>query len=126
MMMNNVCIVCIDFNNVLVVYVGDWECFYCIIDGGESWEIILDVVDLLQVVFGVNVIVVSLVNGQCILVGGVGGFWLIEDEGVNWFYLMGVLVYDIEFKFDDLQVLYLVCNYGIEFCCIFEKLEDGG
>ncbi|WP_425422642.1 LamG-like jellyroll fold domain-containing protein [Phaeodactylibacter xiamenensis] len=125
-MMNNVRIVRIDPNNASVVYAGDWERLYRTTDGGESWEIILDAADLPQAALGVNAIAVSPANGQRILVGGVGGLWLTEDEGANWSHLTGASVYDIEFKPDDPQVLYLVRNHGTEPRCIFEKSEDGG
>ncbi|MCI4646805.1 LamG-like jellyroll fold domain-containing protein [Phaeodactylibacter sp.] len=125
-MMNNVRIVRIDPNNASVVYAGDWERLYRTTDGGESWEILLDAADLPQAALGVNAIAVSPADGQRILVGGVDGLWLTEDGGANWSHLTGASVYDIEFKPDEPQVLYLVRNHGTEPRCIFEKSEDGG
>ncbi|MEQ8706776.1 MAG: LamG-like jellyroll fold domain-containing protein [Phaeodactylibacter sp.] len=125
-MMNNVRIVRIDPNNAAVVYAGDWERLYRTTNGGESWEILLDAADLPQASLGINAIAVSPADGQRILVGGVDGLWLTEDGGANWSHLVSASVYDIEFKPDDPQVLYLVRNHGTEPRCIFEKSEDGG
>jgi photosystem II stability/assembly factor-like uncharacterized protein len=108
------------------VYAGDWERLYRTTNGGESWDILLDAADLPQPALGVNAIAVSPADGQRILVGGVDGLWLTEDGGTNWSHLAGASVYDIEFKPDDPQVLYLVRNHGAESRCIFEKSEDGG
>jgi photosystem II stability/assembly factor-like uncharacterized protein/PKD repeat protein len=125
-MMNNVRIVRIDPNDDAMVYAGDWERLYRTQDGGATWSVILDAADLPQPALGINAIAISPADGDRILIGGTDGLWYTEDSGANWSHLFSQAVYDIEFKPDDPQVLYLLRNHGTEPRAVFLKSEDGG
>lgn len=120
-MMASVRIVRASPHDANTVYAGDGNRLYRSTDGGGSWDVLLDVNGL-----GVNGIAVSPTDEQQILVAGQLGLWRSEDGGEHWQQLFGNPVYDIEFKPDNPQVLYLVRGNTAEKRCEFLKSEDGG
>ena len=120
-MMATVRIVRISPNDADIAYAGDWDRLYRTTDGGNTWELLLETAGL-----GVNGIAISPADEQQLIVAGQKGLWRSDDSGQSWQQLFNNPVYDIEFKPDDPQVLYLVRGNTAQKRCEFLKSIDGG
>ncbi len=120
-MMAAVRIVRVSPQDANTVYAGDGNRLYRSTDGGGSWEVLLEIDNL-----GVNGIAISPADEHQLIVACQQGLWRSEDGGENWQQLSGNPVYDIEFKPNNPQVLYIVRGNTAEKRCEFLKSEDGG
>ncbi len=104
-----------------VVFVGEGPRIRRSLDGGNTWELVLDVPDL-----GVNEILVNPAQPDIVLAATFKGLYRSTDGGATWTQLFPEACYDVEWKTDDASVAFLVRNDPNANICRFYKSADAG
>ena len=111
----------IDPVNPQIVYAGDNRRLYKTSDGGDSWQVILEINNL-----SVNDISVNPANPQIVLVAGYLGLYRSTDGGANWTNLYSGACWDIEVHPTQPEITYLLKTNAAEKRCEFFKSNDFG
>ncbi|MBL7786993.1 MAG: PKD domain-containing protein [Chitinophagales bacterium] len=102
-----------------VVYAGDGSHLIKTTDGGNTWQTILNSVE-------VNDIAVQPSNPQVVLVATMQGLYRSTDGGANFGTIYSEKCYDIEWKPNDATVVYIVKNNAAQKRCEFFKSTNSG
>ncbi len=102
-----------------IVYANDASKVIKTTDGGNTWTTILTNVEA-------NDIAISPSNPQIVMVAAQQGFYRSTDGGANFTTLYTQSCYDIEFKPNDANVVYLVKNNPTAIRCEFFKSTNAG
>lgn len=103
------------------LYVGEYQRIYKSTDGGMTWDIVLTETNL-----DPTDIAISPANPNIIMVSSFKGLYRSTNGGTNWTQLYAQATYDLEFKPDDANIVYLLKNNPTEDRCEFFKSTDGG
>ncbi|MFN0203582.1 MAG: WD40/YVTN/BNR-like repeat-containing protein, partial [Bacteroidia bacterium] len=113
---------CIAVNplNEKVLYVGEGAKVYKSIDGGEHWEVMLNVIGLNPTVISIHAIDTSIV-----LVGG-SKLYRSENGGIEWNTLYSQQIWDIKHQPNNADVVYLLKNNPSQKIAEFWKSTNKG
>lgn len=103
------------------VYVGEYSKIYKTTDGGTTWNVVMNEPNL-----DPTDIAISPTNPNIVMVSSFKGFYRSTDSGANWTQLYAQDCYDIEFKPDNADIVYLLKNNPTQKQCEFFKSTNAG
>lgn len=103
------------------VYVAENDHILKSVNGGATWNVVLNVTGL-----GANQIAVNPADPQIVLAATFRGLYRSTDGGAQWQQLFPEACYDIEWKTDDPATAFLVRNDPAANICRFYKSGDSG
>lgn len=104
-----------------IVFAGEFNRIRKTIDGGRTWEIVLEDSDMWS-----NEILVNPGNDSIVLAATQHGLYRSTDMGLTWNRIIEEACYDIEWKSDDPNIGFLVHNDPALGICRFYKSSDAG
>jgi photosystem II stability/assembly factor-like uncharacterized protein len=113
--------IAIDPKNPDIVYAGETNTILKTTDGGLNWLPIL-----VQNNIGVNELLINPLNPQIVMAACSEGMYRTTDGGVTWTSIYGTPCYDIKFRPNNLNVVYLLKNNPTSRICEFLRSTDGG
>ena len=111
----------IDPTNADIMFVGSSNRIYRSTDGGISWSQVLNVSSLHIYEFAINPL-----NNQIIFAAGNKGLYKSIDGGSSWSQVYTEVCWDIKFKSDDAQTIFLLKSNTSLKLTEFYKSIDGG
>ncbi|MCF8237485.1 MAG: hypothetical protein K9I85_04975 [Saprospiraceae bacterium] len=111
----------IDPINPDIVYAGDNNGIFKTLDGGANWIPLLTVSQM-----GVNDIAIHPTNPAIVLVASGKGLWRSTDGGNNWVKIYGEKCFDLEWKPDDPNTVFLLKDDSADQRCTFWRSNNAG
>ncbi len=107
--------------NPEIVFAGEHSRIHKSIDGGLHWSLVFEHPDAYP-----NEILVNPLRDTIVLAATQAGLYRSSDAGETWKRILEFPCYDIEWKSDNPQVVFLVRNDPAGGICRFYKSEDAG
>ncbi|MDQ3015148.1 MAG: PKD domain-containing protein [Bacteroidota bacterium] len=104
-----------------IVYAGEHSRIHRSVDGGINWSLIMEEPEAYP-----NEILVNPAHDTIVLAATQAGLYRSNDAGDTWTRILEFPCYDIEWKSDDPQVVFLVRNDPAAGICRFYKSSDAG
>ena len=118
---NGVISVEISPTNPNMMFVGSSNHIYRSLDGGNTWSLVLDVPDLSIYEFAINPS-----NNQIVFAAGNKGLYKSLNGGVSWTLVYSDVCWDVKFKTNDSQTVFLLKSNPQLKLIFFYKSTDGG
>ena len=104
-----------------IVYAGNGQNLYKTTNGGDDWSIMLA-----QNGLGANDILIKPTDPEVVFVASVNGLYRSEDGGENWSQLLSSRIWDIEYKPDNAETIYVLRSNDQQIRTELWKSTNGG